>query len=461
MKRRVLGARPKRLIFMVSSVILALLAIVQVMIIFIYPLDKENRKTGDTVSIDVSMLSPERIFMTLGGSKNEAFICLEDENEEMARVSEHASLLIGCSLEDAVWVKADEQAPEWDRLCCVLVFSCKQMGTTLEQYYHVNGVPELSFDQIYLYPSSKSKQDIKILFLDTEEQTWWQAFPSSRYGKSEEQRSWNENLALYEDILRSGTNPSGTKYLEAGQHFKGYAAGTFIPDAYAAQTMRKGVLSGGLLANGTISRPQAEDWVNGIFDSPGSVRRTENENSLIYSNEKITVKISDDGSLEYRETLTDSEKREALLPEAYQTAVTFMVKEMQLTDTDLQTVLDSYEREGDSYVFLFDYEVNGYRLAMSGYDDILPDGDHPVRVVVTGNKVREYQRLAIKPEMEEEYEIIGESWLDMIDRLAAEGVNVIGVPSLVYDCHDGCMTPSWEVTVNNGQTMETVMFPAE
>jgi|GEM_PF-6304711 len=223
------------------------------------------------------------------------------------------------------------------------------------------------------------------------------------------------------------------------------------------------------------------------FANEETMTRSETGSSLIFNDEKLTLRVDEDGRIIYMETLTDLEKESLTLPEAYSLAETFLkTDKSRLWDSRLGYVLSGAEVTDSGYLFTFDYTFNDLPItllqltssadaaAAADSDETAETGTavtqvHAITITVEGRKVRRYERWALEFSALEECGT-QPTWLEALNYLTLVGAGDVTNPEVSYVATLGgtvaregswIFKPVWTVEAAEGESTITALCTEE
>lgn len=435
--------------FWVISFILSLTAIGQVFMLFGNPFvssDEAVLKQGES-GIEANLLSPVEFYITLGGLESGSYVRVSRVEAAYEAVAGDLSMLVERCLREAVWEEGGTELLPDKTLSCAVTLSVVGNKQLLAAQRGLNEetVPEMSFDQIYVVPALSQGDSVKICFYDSSRGIVHAAFSG--------EREWTENLSVYHTLLSAGGEllKGADRYVDAGNLYPSrMVKGTFAQESTDRTSAVKGVLSSAFYEGDTFRYALMNTYAYHFFEYPDAVVVSDSDQDRFYTNEKITLKISRDGTMQYVETPTDSEKGDTDLKEAYDIALRFLARDMSAAgEGNLTPVLADYRVGDGEYTFYLDYYVGDIPLVEGGKDS------HPVEITVRGSIVHSCRRRVIKVECSEEEKPVHYSWLGALDLSMelfgmVEGNFPVGVPEIVYYDNGHIVFPAWKVTMADG-----------
>ncbi len=440
--------------FWIFSFILSITAIGQVFMLFGNPFistESTALKQGE-YPIEANLLSPGEIYVTLGGLESGSYVRLTSVDDAFSTLTQDLSELIGKTLQEAEWEKGGTELLPEQVLSCTALLPLLGDEQLLSAQWGVEkeSLPVMQFDQVILKPALKQGDRVRICFYDSKEGTVWAACAG--------EREWTENLSAYHSLLLAGGRlwSESVRYIDAGMIYPSRMhRGTFAGEVSDKMSMQKGKIVGAFYDGDTFRYSLMNAYAYHFFEYPDTLVSTDRDDVRFYTNEKISLKISRDGFMQYVETPTDSEKGETSLKEAYWIALKFLKEDMAAAGEDnLTPVLAEYSINNGDYVFYLDYYVGD--IPLSGrFDRENGMKGHPVEITVRGSIVHSCRRYVLKVELSEELSPVHNSWLNILDTVSGlsdrdEIGGPVGFPEIVYYDNGHTLLIAWRVEMADG-----------
>ena len=391
-----------------------------------------------------NMLRPDVMYVSLGGGEGSyARLTKQDEGFEdifgntyelMSHVFHNGSVQVGNM----------EELP-WEQEVCVLSYGFALESVLLKEQIGLEKEPaEGKWSEIWILPARSRREKAAVYLLDYE---------ARQYLKVEAE-AWEqeENQLLLDGLLQQGSTLNKS-YLAMGRVWQQpQLAANFVLESSNYEVI-KGAKAEVVFQIGQKLNPiQAKKYALGFFQYPDTVTMREEATQLLFTNEKVTVKVDETGMLQYVETLTDEEKVAVSMKEAYQLAVGFVKEDLDWKATGgMDFSFTGYEVQKDGYVFYFTYLIDSIPFGM---DSELADTLHmeyPIRVTVEGSRVRRYERLVLEFSIDAEQSYtLTDTWQDVFDEMAALGWEAEGVPKLTYRFANHKLVLYWEAKMKEG-----------
>ena len=430
---RRLDDRKEWLLFWFIAWILVALALLQIGRIFWDPDTPIIARTEPVAEeTDASMIQPQTIYISLKGQSG--FIGVPEGTGDYVALLEKSLLLLSDVMPASVPV-TEADVPLLGTVCCLdleTVFGseviCSQMSVPENRF------PEGSFDQIWILPARSLTEDVKIYYYNSHTGAL-----SVQTGGAYRLES---NLALLQSIVELCSTVDSNYVWQNTAYGDVFSSDGFLRTEGKASGARGKIESAFQTSEG-ISEMRMRRYAMGFFDYPDTVTEKPLGEDLLLSNEKMTVRLSPDGHLLYVETLTGDEKAEVTLYEAYCAADAFIGKDMA-GQSGPSVKLVRYEKAGNTYVFYFEYVIDGYLCALD--PDLAEEWKMPSSVVVTveGGKVRRYERYVAQISLGQVVQVRYD-WKDIVDRCAREGIELSEPPRLSYKMSRGQLWLVWEL----------------
>lgn len=433
--------------FWVWVFLLLVAAVYQVVLIFwenptkLESADWYSKAQADT---EGNMLRPDVLYFSLGGDEGSyGRLTKQDEGFEGIFLNTY-ELLSHVLKHGSMQMESIEGLP-WDKEACVFSFGFAMESFVIKEQIGLEKEPEEgNWSEIWVLPARSSREKAGVYLLDRQ---------SQRCLKVEAQ-AWEreENQQLLEQLLQQGS-ARNKSYLAMGKVWKQpQLAGDFVLETSNYESIN-GTKAELIFQIGQKLNPiQAKKYALEFFQYPDTVTVREEATQLLFTNEKVTVKVDETGFLQYVETLTDEEKNDVGMKEAYQLAVGFVKEDLNwIASKGLDFSFAGYEIQKDGYVFYFTYLIDSIPFCM---DSVMAETlrmEYPIRVTVEGSRVRRYERyvLEFSRDTEQNYTLT-KTWQDMLDEMATLGWKPEGIPKLNYRFSNYKLTLYWETKIKEG-----------
>lgn len=438
--------------FWMLSGVLVVTAIWQVFLIFENPLVRNNREaqTDDAGQRMEDLLDPKEIYVTLGGQENGAFVRLLPENDEYVQTAQDMMAVLRTLLNEGEVTEVEISELPKGRLMGAMKLSFEVKTSALMEAFQIQKVlPEMMISTVYLCPSIRQGDMVEVYLLDE---------GGSRACRVQGgERELESNLALYADLLKDGSMifAGAERYIEAGCAYENvFSRGVFAREVSDNMDLPRGSLSSAFRFGGVVRLGSMNAYALRYFEYPDAVSHIQVEDYLVFSNEKITIRLTEDGFMQYVQTPTDAEKYSTDVETAYQLALQFLKSDMAYAEeTNLTPVLTEYTCDGIEYTFYFDYEVNGIPLDLAVYPKIMSGASHAAQVTVMGNMVREAKRWVLRIDLQDEVRWLRRDWLQAADRAVSgrnDGTVVMTIPEVTYYYSGNALLIAWRVLLSDG-----------
>ncbi len=423
------------------------LALYQIVLIFWEaPAQRENEVWYSVAQPDpdANLLRPEEIFFTLGGEDGSyGRIAKQDENFE--DVFSSAYELLTYALKNSELKTDSFDVLPWSREVCIFNYGFTlQTDLILQQTGLEKKVAEGSWSEIWIVPAQNRQEKTGIYILDRETDICLRA----------ECDAWDQeqNHLLLEKLRNLESLLSKSYFAVKSAWPEEKLQGDYLLEDAMRETVYTIHASHIFLVGKKMNPLQAERYALRFFQYPDTVKVKESAGQILFTNEKITVKVDDTGLLQYVETLTEEEKKPITMKEAYQLAVGFVNADLDWERTSGQDFCFSgYEITESGYVFTFNYLIGEIPYRMDEERSKLCRMKYPIRVTVEGSRVRRYERYALDFELDMATpNTLDHTWQDAMNEMAAQGMKLKGVPVLKYYYERSRMALYWEAETEQG-----------
>lgn len=452
------GRRQNAIFMMLSALLLALAVYWTLLIFWEMPGGQMPQGAYGEAPLDeeANLLRPGNIYMTLGAAEEGSYARLRPQEEGFEDVFARAYAVLERLLAEDDAAISQSSALPWRAEACILSYPFsfdRQLladQLTLEEagVFQKGGAGEDllqgSWDEIWIVPSQGQKEALQVYLLDQEMEQCVR-LEGGRW-------DWEENQLLLEEVLQQ-TLALKKEYIAAAwawpQEFSGHS---YVLEQTQRETAVGATASSAFVKDGEMDTQRMRDYGMSFFEYPDTVSVKENDANLVLMNEKTTVKVDASGRLQYVETLTDAEKQQIPMREAYQLAAGFLRQDQQrLRGGNIEYVLARYEVQSGSYVFYFNYEIGGIPYRMERSKSVEWRTEYPIKITVEGTKVRRYERyvLDVQTELGSE-KLLEDTWLSAADALEMKW-NLQSPPHLSYYLYGSRLVLQWEADTWQGR----------
>ena len=423
------------------------LALYQIVLIFWEaPAQRENGVWYSVAQPDpeANLLRPEEIFFTLGGEDG-GYGRIAKQDESFEDVFSSAYELLTYVLKNSELETDSFEALPWSREVCIFNYGfALQTDLILQQIGLEKKVAEGSWSEIWIVPAQNRQEKTGIYILDRDSDICLRAECSA--WDQEQNHFLMERLRNLESLLSKSYFAVKSAWPKAELH------GDYLLEEAMRETVSTIRADAIFLVGKKMNPLQAERYALRFFQYPDTVKVKESTEQILFTNEKITVKVDDTGLLQYVETLTEEEKKPITMKEAYQLAVGFVKADLDWEGTaGLDFSLSGYEIIEGQYVFYFNYLVGDIPYRMDEERSELWRMEYPIRVTVEGSRVRRYERYALDFEVDmANQHTLGHTWQNVMNDMAEQGMKLKGVPVLKYYYERSQMVLYWEAETEQG-----------
>ena len=442
--------------FWIVSSLLVVLALIQISMIF---WEGTTQKSGEplleSTMEDYSLIEPQNIYLSIRGNRD--FLLIPDETGDQQLLAGQAMDLLRLMMPSAMVQAYGASEKRIDRILpgTVMVMDLEQFRTSEELRAEFslpeNRVPAGSFDQIWLVPALSVMEDVTVCFLNTQTGSVLEAVGGAYLT--------DENRDILRNIMNLASSVDADHLWQNDAFDGSFEKQGFVRIA-GHQSGARGSLDSPFLVDGAPAFTRMRRYGMSFFEFPDTVSErifskdgAENSDTaagFFFSNEKVTVRLSSDGHLIYVETLTELEKEPVSLDQAYDIAVSFISRDMGFPGGEKASwTLRETRRSGSDYVFCFDYKLDGLLLNMDRYLQDHTQMEAPLIVTVRGSKVCRYERM-LTALQQEEPAVLRYTWMEVADQCAAEGIELLAPPALVYEASFGQIFLYWKIETPEG-----------
>lgn len=419
------------------------LALYQIILIFWEsPTEREGAIWNSMVQpdTDANMLRPDEIFFTLGGNDG-SYGRVGKQDEEFEDIFLNSYELLSYVLKNGkVETENWDQLP-WEKEACVLSYGFElKSDLIMEQVGMESELVSGSWSEIWILPAQNRQENACIYILEQE----------SGQCLKVEYAAWkmeqNQQLLV---LLRQKESVLSKDYLAVGKWWPGREIqGSYVLENTLHETAYPVNANVVFTIGRQINASRGKEYAMRFFQYPDTVTIKESESQILYNNEKITVKVDENGFLQYVETLTQEEEEPVTMQEAYQLAVGFVKADLELDPIyNIDFSFAGYEVGEDQYIFDFNYLICGIPFQMESEKMA-----YPIRVTVEGSRVRKYERFVLEFTVERDHMYtLGYTWKEAMDQMAEKGDIPQGVPKLKYYLEGSQLVLYWEAETKAGR----------
>lgn len=408
-----------------------------------------------------SLLQNGDIYISLGDCDQENYECsfvkVPGGSSDYLNLS---ALVISLLKDNLTQIPVVDATEEWENVPPVeetvlvldLGFMMDEEGIRDELLLGGGRFPEGRFDQIWIVPAKTLVEDIRFYFYNSQEKKMMTA-SGGVYTQS-------SNRLLLEEMIHICENVEAG-HLWAGRAFdEAFEEDDFIPIPENRE-MGNGFLKSVFLGDDETDPNEMRRYGMSFFAYPDTVNERivpdeslQEKTGLILANEKLTLRIYPDGRVVYLETLTDLEKEEISLSDAYDLAEAFLEQDLERFPCDpMKVVFAGYESEGPVKVFYYDYQLEETELVL---DEALTrewgqewGQPHSIRIEIYGSGVRQYERYVMEASLIRRRST-SYQWIEVMDRMVQMGQMPLSRPELVYVQKGQTLMPMWRTQTKNG-----------
>ncbi len=432
--------------FWVWVVVLMVAAVYQMVLIFWEnPSKQENTDWYSMAQPDEdgNMLRPDVLYFSLGGSDG-SYGRLSKQDASFEDIFQNTYGLLSDVLKNGSAKVENIEGLPWDEEVCVLTYDFAMESLLIKEQIGLEKIEEGSWTEIWVLPARSRRENAKVYLVDYEAQQYLKV----------EKEAWEreENQQLLELLLQQGST-LGKNYLALGAVWpQPQLAGEFVLES-SNYEMVNGARAEMIFQIGQKLNPiQAKKYALGFFQYPDAVTIQQETDQILFTNEKVTVKVDQTGFLQYVETLTDKEKESVGMKEAYQLAVGFLKEDLDWKATGgMDFSFVGYEIQKEGYVFYFTYLIDSIPFRM---DQAIVEELHmqyPIRVTVEGSRVRRYERFVLNFSRDiEQRQTLTDTWQNVLNEMIELGWDPQEIPQLTYRFSNQKLVLYWETAIEEG-----------
>lgn len=307
---------------------------------------------------------------------------------------------------------------------------------------------DFSFQEIWMVPAQSVRENAYVYLVDQEEgQVLQIASPGVQW-----QDEVNTKLL---EVVGEICSALGEKYLDASYVFAGvFGRSFYFRDQREPQTK--------ILWDFTLeefSRENSEKIAARFFDDSGLMRgKSYQESAWIFTDDRCTVRIQDNGMIDYVKTPVDAREDRISVDAAYDAAFAFLQQDLSHDEYPLGTYLCGIEETEEGYIFYWNYKADDLPV-IPGEAFLEENGmKASIQIEVQNGEVYRYDRWRIQ-QNRNLYRpwVISEGAVEALDRFAEyekEGWEKLDMVCLLEE--DGTAAFYWRLSVSGVNCYERV-----
>lgn len=248
----------------------------------------------------------------------------------------------------------------------------------------LNGIDQIT--SIGIIPAKNNSNHIKVSVFSENKKVY--IYKLNKALLEKENNSFNRKL----DTMESNDNPAFISTIK--DEIKLFETNILIPLRSNLTSYYKNIsFTKPFIAGDQIDKEALEIYISGFFSNPDIIWITENSDVLIYGDNKVMVKYSDDAILEYT-SIDQGKTIQSDIATAYSIAEQFLKHDMKISEQKYYLV--DYDYDGNDITFNFGYTYNDYPLYMN--KEILKQNNmiSPMKITVSNAKVTKYKRILLE-----------------------------------------------------------------
>lgn len=363
---------------------------------------------GSVNDYEVSSLI-ENIVVGKGSNK---FFCdyNNSENKEYKNIFEQA---IRKSLENGNYIGKEDINVQENLTGKIVIYNYSFFINSEDINYVFNIKSNISnkikrFNKIMIIPDISTNENLKIAFLDTEENLSYLV----------ELRKNDIINSTIDAINNFKTENEDFYYISSIQNgFDIFKTNIFIPRWIGNSIGYKPIImSNPLESDGGVLLNQLEKDINMFFDNPAAKWPSKINDVFTYSDENTVVKYYTNGVLEYSNYKSSNDNlKEIKFSKCYKTALSFLKKDTNIKN---EYYLKDYKKEDDRITFYFEYKINNFPIILSDELKSQIGMNSIIEISATNSKVLKYKKYVYEFSIDETEIIFAETdFLEAIDNI--------------------------------------------
>lgn len=383
--------------------------------------DAETAKEKASV-ISSSLLTPHEMYITTGHENG--YVKVEATSGYYPVLTEQSRLFMEEAAERSREVQEISQMelPE-DRVVIAMRYAYMLEHVAVRELLSLEIEEDQWVQEIWLQPAMSDQEPARLYLIN------WQ---TEQYMQLESDISWNDtvNQSLCQSIY-SVTDVLDAQYWAAWKSFPDVFQGGCY---YMQQESDIIVYEAALEA--AYDPYNAEKYVKHFFSYPETAKPIgDSGTSVWYADERQTVRLDEDGFLQYVQTPERTQEKTTSLTEAYRIAASFLKEDLEWDAMRLLEIyLCKYEINEGSYTFYWNYKLDNVILQMDPERQEDWNLPYPIKITVENGIVRYYHRYLVNKVMEaDRFYKVPVSYMKAIEKCREMGVyGVIEAMELGY-----------------------------
>lgn len=429
--------------FLIAALLLLALAIYQIVLIF-WDIPGQQISQGHDQEVQrdqkANLLEPESIYITLGGAAEGSYGRVQPKDEAFEELFLQGYAVLKQVLSEGKAGDFEWAELPWEAEACVFDYPFTLESFVIEGQLDLKegALADGRWSEIWIVPAQTRREELQVFLLDRETNE------CLRVQAGGSNREENEQLL---DLLLEQAAMLKKSYVAVA---KAWPDQFFLEEYVLEETQRETAgrvrAQSAFRLDGEMDTEQMRSYAMQFFDYPDTVSVRTSDSTMLFTNEKMTVRLDASGRLQYVETLTDEEKQQVSVSEAYQLAAGFLQEDLKrIPGAGYEVVFAGCEKQEESYVFYFNYRIGGIPYRMETAKTVQWRMKYPVKITVEGMKVRRYERYMLDIQVEPDSGYVLEStWMDAMDVLRKRSWSLKAAPRLTYYLMGDRLTLQWE-----------------
>lgn len=392
------------------------------------------------------ILRPMRIYASSGEQEGRSSL-VSDQTQHYEALYEASWLFFQEVLSSCEEVQILDEIHEKGAICryeYALDLDAQMVRAQTEWMY----AEDFSFQEVWMIPAQSVRENAHVYLINRE---------NSQALKIEStQVQWQSeiNTKLLE-VIGSVCSALGEKYLDASYTFPDVFHSSFYMRDQAEPETK---ILWQVVEEGEFTQESCQEIAARFFDYPDLMQgESYQESAWIFTDDRCTVRIQENGMIDYVKTLVNTQESEITIAEAYDIAFAFLEREMSFDEYPLGTYLCSVEKTEEGYLFCWNYKADD--LPVIPTDGIWKEMERTaaIQIEIQGQEVYRYSRWRVQQDRNlYRPQVIAESVIDALNRFS-EYVNE-GWENLEIVCllENGESVFYWELTASGVKYYERV-----
>lgn len=343
--------------------------------------------------ISSSLLTPHEMFLTTGG--NTGYVKVEATSGYYPELCEQSlAFLEEAALEeDTLQTIEKEELP--DTAVMVLRYAYTLENAAVKELLSLEVDEGQGFQEIWIEPAISNQEEARLYLINWQQDVYMQVRSNITWKDAVNQK--------FCEAFYNVTDAMEAEYWAAWISFPEiFHGGVYYMQQESNLVVYEAALETSFQKDGVYSTRSAEKYAMHFFPYPDTVKAIGDTDSIVwYADEKRTVRLEEDGFLQYVQAPERINSQIMTLEEAYETAAAFLKEDLEYDTTGFfEIYLCDYEIQDGEYTFYWNYKLDNVSLWMDPERQENWNLPYPVKITVADGIVRYYHRYLVNKVME-------------------------------------------------------------